>query len=106
MMYKCSRCGYVHWMSELPENCPYCHAGQEAMLSLGEEECRKIEHSLPENETLVNVLAKLNEISYELENIFEEDHSVIFDTLFKNTVEMTQMIKAELENKFKAGCWG
>ncbi|HDZ24689.1 MAG TPA: hypothetical protein ENH70_09165 [Desulfobacteraceae bacterium] len=105
-MYKCSRCGYVHWMSDLPEECPFCHAEQEALLSLDDASCRKIENSLSENEVLVNVLSKLNEISYELENIFEEDHSIIFDTLFKNTVEMTQMIKAELEKKVKEGRWG
>ena len=47
-------------MSDLPEECPFCHAEQENLLSLDEASCRKIENSLSENEILVNVLSKLN----------------------------------------------
>jgi|SRR6056297_334203 len=109
-MYKCKNCGYVHWLENLPEKCPKCFSKKEVFQLLSEEESSKIEESLLTNELLIEMIDTLNkllDISEEgLEDNLDEGCKKIFSSIYKQSIEHIQEIKAEIETHIKNNKWG
>lgn len=107
-MFKCAKCGYIHWVDELPDRCPSCGGTSDAFARLSDDAAAAVEESLFENEVLVDTLSSLNNIIENISGILEEDPDVsaVFQSTYKNSVEMAQTIKAEIENRVKNGLWG
>lgn len=107
-MYKCSNCGYIHWVEELPEICPSCRQGSDCFVKMGLKEVERIQEAMFENDVLVDTLSALNNVIENMGELMEEadDLSPVFPALYKNSVEMAQTIKAEIENRIKNGLWG
>ena len=57
-MFKCAKCGYIHWVDELPDRCPSCGGTSDAFARLSDDAAAAVEESLFENEVLVDVVVE------------------------------------------------
>lgn len=108
-MFKCSQCSYVHWLEEIPAHCPKCMA-QGTFTSLPVKEKEQIEKSLYGNELLIEMADTLNKV-IDIANDGIKEHADeacadMYSRIYKASIEMVQMIKAELETHIKNGRWG
>ncbi len=108
-MFKCSQCMYVHWLEEVPEICPKCMATGTFASVIGKDK-DLIEKSLYGNELLIEMADTLNKV-IDIANDGIKEHADeacadMYSRIYKSSIEMVQMIKAELEMHIKNGRWG
>lgn len=109
-MYKCKKCGYVHWLEEKPEYCPKCMSDTNSFVELNGKDKEKIEKTLYTNELLIELSDTLNKVvdiaNDGLNENSEGSASELFAKIYKNGIEMVQMVKAQIEEHIKEGKWG
>jgi rubredoxin len=107
-LFKCGNCGYI--ADELPEKCPKCGFPKEQFSDLKEDEEKLVLRSRLTNDMHMEVsgiLDNLLEISEEgIKDALDPNCVLIFERLKKDSWEIKQSIKAELETHMKKGKWG
>ncbi len=108
-MYKCSQCSYMHWLDEIPEFCPKCMTA-DTFKTVPASDKDKIEKALYGNELLIEMADTLNKVidiaNDGIKENPDEACTDMYSRIYKSSIEMVQMIKAELENHIKNGRWG
>jgi len=107
--YKCSVCGLIY-DAEAPEKCPKCGATKDKFAKLDAEEAKLVETSRRTNYLHMKIIKYLvKNYKYAEQGIGENLDPTcvaIFERVMKDSYELQQMIKAELESHVNKKKWG
>ena len=108
--WRCGGCGYVWDGEQPPEKCPKCGAPKSAFSEIPAEEVQLIEKARLTNEMHVAIMSISKKMQKWAETIQTEaldpNCTEIAQKVLKDTNEIIQSIKAELEAHMKKHKWG
>lgn len=109
-LWRCGVCGYVHDGKDAPNKCPKCGAPKEQFKLIEKEAGILILKSRKTNEMHVAIAGLCAKIEKWAKTIKEENLDppcvALAERVLKDTHEIIQSIKAELESHMKKGKWG
>jgi len=109
-LWKCSVCGYIHDGENAPDKCPKCGAPKEKFSKIEAEAAKLIERSRKTNEMHIAIAGFMKKSQKWAMKIKEDNLDppcvALAEKVLKDTNEIIQAIKAELEGHMKRGKWG
>lgn len=109
-LFRCGVCSYIYDGAEPPAKCPKCGAPKEKFSRLEKEAEEKILRSRKTNEMHVAIsglCAKIQKWALVIkEDNLDPPCVEIAERILKDTHEIIQSIKAELESHMNKGKWG
>src|SRR3989338_5530220 len=107
--FKCGVCGYIYDGAEAPDKCPKCGSPKEKFSKLDKEKEKLIDKSRKTNEMHLAIAGLMAKVQKWAETIKEENLDpycvTIAERVLKDSHEIIQSIKAELESHMNKGKW-
>ena len=108
--WRCGNCGYVYDGDEPPEKCPKCGSPREQFSEIDQAAADLIEKSRLTNEmhvAIMSVSKKMQKWAQTVKNEnLDPDCVALADKVLKDTNEIIQSIKAELQAHMNKDKWG
>lgn len=109
-MWKCTVCGLIYDGEKPPEKCPKCGSPAEKFEKVSADAEALLKKSRITNNLHIKITEKLTKIIQSAEKGIDENLDpgcvAIFERVKRDSYEINQMIKAELQIHMNKGKWG